>query len=155
MKRPSERQLDRLLARLPRTAAPPDLSRRVLASLDAAVARPSATHGWLLAAAAAAVALTVGLWLQPRSDPQPAAAETRALREEHRQLMEELESLKASLRDTESAPVLYLGGNEQFDLVLDLAPVWRDASDGGIRPAFLEAGGRPQAAADRRTGDGR
>ena len=69
--------------------------------------------------------------------------------------MQELESLKASLRDSQAAPVLYLGGNESVDLVLDLGPIWRDGTAGDFRPA-VHGGAEPLVGtADRRTGDRR
>lgn len=169
---PSERELERLLSELPRVSASPGFSRRVLAELDAP-AGPRRGRGWLLTAAAAAIALAVGLMLMPRARPQPpigtqsaqtqsaqiqsaqvAGAQTRALEREHRLLMEELEALKASLRDREPAPVLYLGGTEGLDLVLDLEPVWRGET-AGIRPAANRDTERPVAAVDRRRGEQR
>ena len=97
----------------------------------------------------------MGLWLLPRPAPEPSLADTRALREEHRQLMAELEALKASLRDNETAPVLYLGGSEKVDLVLDLRPVWSGETGIDPRRAVYEAGQRPIAASDRRRGERR
>jgi hypothetical protein len=146
--------LDSLLAELPRETAPSGFSRRVLADLD----RPAPRHtgySWLLIAAATASALAVGLWLLPRATPQPPLAETRTLQQEHRLLMEELESLKASIRQSQSAPVLYLGGNEDLDLVLDLAPVWQGEPTAGIRPAVYGGAQRPVTATDRHLGDRR
>ena len=155
---PSERELERLLAELPRVSASSGFSRRVLAELDAPVAPPSG-RGWLLAAGAAAIALAAGLLLLPRDMPGPPIAETsfaedRALEREHRLLAEELAALKASLHDSEPAPVLYLGGTEGLDLVLDLAPVW-DGETAGIRPTANRDTGRPVAAIDSRRGEQR
>lgn len=152
---PSERELERLLAELPRVSASPGFSRRVLAELEAPAASPG-RRGWRLAAAAgaAAIALAAGLWLLPRATPGPPLAETRALEQEHRLLMQELEALKASLRDDEPAPVLYLGGTEGLDLVLDLAPVWPGETT-RIRPAAARDAERPVAASHRGRGDRR
>ena len=149
---PSDRELDRLLAELPRESASPGFSRRVLADIDGP-ARPAAGRRWLMAAAATAVALAVGLWLLPRAPQSPSPAETRALQEEHQQLLRELDALKASLRQSQAAPVLYLGGNEHLDLVLDLGPVWQ--GEAGVRPAVYGAAERPLPAAERRRGDRR
>lgn len=148
---PSERELDRLLADLPRECASPGFSRRVLAG-RAAATRPGIARGWLLAAAAAA-ALGIVLWLAPRPAPQPSLATTRALQEEHRLLVQELESLKASLRDSQEAPLLYLAGSEELDLVLDLDPVWRQPA-AGFRPAVHGDAPRPVTPGDRPRGDG-
>ncbi|MFQ5349914.1 MAG: hypothetical protein ACE5EG_05670 [Thermoanaerobaculia bacterium] len=155
MTRPAtDRELDRLLAELPRETASPDFSRRVLRDLDR-TAGERTRHRGLLAAAAAAVALAVGILLLPRSTPHLPVAETRSLQEEHRLLMEELEVLKASLRDSQSAPVLYLGGNEHLDLVLDLGPVWQGELTAGIRPAVYSGAERPAPTGERRVGERR
>ena len=155
-RRPDDRELDRLLANLPRETASPGFSRRVLEQLDAP-ARARGRRPWLavVVAAAAAAILALGLWLLPRPAPEPSLVETRALREEHRQLMAELEALKASLRQSETAPVLYLGGNESVDLVLDLRPVWSGEAGLDARRAVYDAGQSPVAASDRRGGDRR
>lgn len=152
-RRPTDRELDRLLAKLPREAAPAGFSRRVLRGLEsrrAATARSTGpAAGWWMAATAVAAALAAALWLLPRPAAEPSPAEARALREEHRLLMQELQALKTSLHDTQAAPIIYLGGNETLDLVLDLAPVWEDATTLGQRPAVLGGADRPVPASDR------
>lgn len=145
----SDRQLDRLLAGLPREPAPRGFSRRVLADVAVSPRRRQGRR-WLLPAAVAAAALVAGLWLLPRAVPEAPKVTAGALEREHRLLMEELESLKASLRQDQVAPVLYLGGNESLDLVLDLEPVWRSA--GGARPATGGVATRPVVATDRSEG---
>ena len=157
---PSDRELDRLLADLPRPTASPSFTRRVLSALEAPTpTRPGARRRWLLAGAAAALAIVALLWvpLRGRVAPPP-ATEMGALREEHRLLMEELAALKASLRESE-APVLYLGGTESLDLVLDLGPIWGARGDPGVRPAALTPGGeaplRPRPAEKRNGGQPR
>ena len=154
--RPTDRELDRMLADLPRETASPGFSRRVLDDLDAA-GRRRAGRPWLLAAAAAAAAaLVVGIWLVPQGDPPPVPAETLALQEEHRRLVEELAELKASLRQGRAAaPVLYLGGNENVDLVLDLGPVWAGETAADVRPAVYQGGERPRPAGAPRRGERR
>ena len=144
---PSDGELDRLLSGLPRQSASAGFTGRVLASLDAP-ARRGVGRRWPLAAAAAA-ALAAGIWLLPRTAPPPPLAEAAALREEHRLMMEELESLKTSLRQSQAAPVLYLGGNEHLDLVLDLGPVWR------AEPAVQSGTRQAPTTAVMRTGDRR
>ena len=153
-RRPTDRDLDRLLAELPRETASAGFSRRVLDGLGRPAA-PRTGRRLLVAAAVAAGTLAVGVWLVPRPAPEPTLAETRALQEEHRRLVEELESLKASLRESRAAPVLYLGGNESVDLVLDLGPVWQGEPAGDFRPAVYEGAEAPVIPGDRRTGDRR
>ncbi len=141
--RPDDRQIDRLLAGLPRQAASPGFAGRVVAALEES-ARPRRSRSWLLAGVLATVLAAAGLWLTPRA-PSPRdrpddlrQADTGLMLEEHRRLTEELESLKTRLRATEP-PLLYLGGDEGLDLVLDLTPVLQPAAAGarrgGIRPA--------------------
>jgi hypothetical protein len=136
---PSERELDRLLAELPRVGASPSFRERVLAAIDRPpVWRRRRRLGLAVSTAAVAV-LAVVLWLVPRPRESPPAAELEALRAEHRELVDELAALRASLRDSE-APVLYLGGTEELDLVLDLRPIWSAEGAGAMRPAVLGAG---------------
>lgn len=149
-----DRDLDRLLADLPRQAASPGFSRRLLDHLDRPPRR-RASRAWLLAAAATAmVVLAVALWLAPHPGARPQQAEAAALEEEHRLLMEELAALKASLRSAQTAPVIYVGGNEQVDLVLDLGPIWQGEARPGVQPAAHE-GERVLSAADRLRGERR
>ena len=150
---PSDRDLDRLLAELPRQSASPGFAGRVLDGLEESAPRRIRHRSLLTAAAVLAAALAVAVWLLPQTAPERSLAETRALREEHRLLMEELESLKASIQESQTAPVLYLGGNEHLDLVLDLGPVWQGQPAAGTRPAVYGGSERPVVASERRTGD--
>ncbi len=125
-----DHDLDRsltLLSELPREPARPGFTGRVLARLDALETRPE-RPAWrrprMAFAAAALLAVTavtasVGI-VQVRADREADRAEARRvlreLRSEHDDLKHELESLSAP-------PVVYIGGNEQVDLVVDLSRV--------------------------------
>lgn len=111
-----------LLHELPREHAREGFTARVMAQLDA----PSQQKVWrqprlvFAAAALAAVVASAGI-LQVRSAHQEHLRDAKArkmlheLRSEHDSLKQELQSL--------SEPVVYLGGNEEMDLVVDLSRV--------------------------------
>jgi hypothetical protein len=132
-----DQHLERLLRELPREKARQGFTTRVLARLDAPPARGWWQVWWrtrLAAALLAAVvvsASTAGLVHYEQREAQQAARVARAqqllreLRAEHGQIKRELESLPAP-------PVVYLGGNEDMDLVVDLTQV-REGN--GVRPA--------------------
>jgi hypothetical protein len=85
---------------------------------------PAQRRAGTLALAGAALALIAGIVvLRNLGSPDAAelAREAQLIRQEQQTLAEELESLR--LRAAETAPVLYLGGDDEFDLVLDLAPL--------------------------------
>jgi hypothetical protein len=126
-----------LLRELPPATASADFTTRVLARLDRPArrpARPARRLAWT-AAAAAAIGLVAFAGLQ--LDRVWAAARTRAeltaLRSETSQLAGELQRLRQS--NAATSPVLYLGGDEQIDLVFDL----RRAARRGPAPKFQPA----------------
>jgi hypothetical protein len=129
-----DQHLGRLLRELPREKARQGFTTRVLARLDAAPAPRVWWRQRLATALIATLALsasTAGLVHYEHREAQRAARVARAqqllreLRAEHGQIKRELESLPAP-------PVMYLGGNEDMDLVVDLRQV-READ--GRRPA--------------------
>jgi hypothetical protein len=134
-----DQHLGRLLRELPREKARQGFTLRVLARLDAAPSR-GLPRGLLwrprLAAAFTALVMmsasTAGLVHYEQREAQRAARVARAqqllreLRAEHGQIKRELESLPAA------PPVVYLGGNEDMDLVVDMRQV-REGD--GMRPA--------------------
>lgn len=117
-----DHNLGQLLRELPREQARAGFTDRVLANVDA---RPE-PQTWrqprlvLATAALAAAVASVGI-LQVRADrhEEMRKAEARKilqeLRSEHQLLERELRSL--------SDPVVYVGGNEDVDLVVDLSRV--------------------------------
>jgi hypothetical protein len=115
--------LDQILSELPREQAREDFTARVLARLDA---QPPVSAIWrrprLVFAAATLVAIMASAGvlhvLQYRADQRQAEARRvlKELRSEHESLKQEFESLSAP-------PVVYVGGNEKVDLVVDLSRV--------------------------------
>jgi hypothetical protein len=127
-----DQHLGRLLRELPREKARQGFTPRVLARLDQA---PPARMRWQprLAAALLAAAVVAGSVMRyERTVAQRAAKVARAeqllreLRAEHGAIKRELDALP------QAPPVLYLGGTEDMDLVVDLRQV-REA--GGARTA--------------------
>ena len=113
-------RLRRALRSLPAPATRPDFTGRVLARLDATgAAMGSPAPRWAAAAAAALLVAGLGAWSLDRGTRQARRAEVLALRDDAARLEQEIEALA---RESErSAPVLYLGGTEEVDLVLDLS----------------------------------
>ena len=134
--------LDEALAGLEPETASPGFTRRVVAALEHGEQRRAPAFGVRAFAAAATATVALGVFLGSRSEPPLAeiAAERESLRREHGELLRELESLRSMAR--ESGPVLYLGSEQDTDLVLDLAPLLQPPSS-GTRPASLEASDRP------------
>ncbi len=121
-----------LLRELPREQARPGFTARVLHRLDAPERRRSIP--WRVPRLALATALTVvlavtaGVLVKERRDAVANARAERALAEiraEHAQLEREVQDLS-------QPPVIYLGGNEDVDLVLDLGKV---RGSEGAKPA--------------------
>jgi hypothetical protein len=115
-----DHRLGDLLRELPREHARPGFTARVLNRLDAPEPRrvPRPALAWA-AVATMAVAITAGVWMDARRDALEARRAQRALAEiraEHERLAQEVEELS-------QPPVIYLGGNEEVDLVLDLGKV--------------------------------
>jgi hypothetical protein len=114
--------LGRALRKLEVEKASPGFTSRVMHELESRRSHPRRRARRLaFAAAVALVAGIVGLWNLGSPDAAELAREAQLIRHEQQTLAEELESLR--LRAAETAPVLYLGGDDEFDLVLDLAPL--------------------------------
>lgn len=121
----NDERLGELLRELPREQARHGFTARVLARLDGAPAavRPA----WLRPAAVAAAlvlalaAIPLGIHFGRPSEPDRAEAARilRELRAEHQRLELELKNLSPE------APVLYLGGDENVQLILDVSRVPR------------------------------
>lgn len=118
-----DHNLRQLLRDMPREQARTGFTSRVLAGLDAGP-RPRSGQTWRqprLVLATAALAAVVGSagFLQVRADrhEEMRKAEARKILQE---LRSEHESLERELRSL-SEPVIYVGGNEDVDLVVDLS----------------------------------
>ncbi len=129
--------LERALRALPREGASTDFTDRVLRGLATRGPARRPALRWSLAAAATALVLLAGLLGLSQRQREQGALATRAqqLREEHRQLQDELTALRQVVDENPS--VIYLGGNESVDLVFDLAPVASRPEAGRARPAVF------------------
>jgi anti-sigma factor RsiW len=120
------RQITELLRELPREQARPGFTARVLDRLDAPPRTTTPRWSFRLplataAAVLAAVAISAGVltdWQARGRESRKAQAQQalQEIRAEHGRLEQELQEM------TES-PVVYLGGDENVDLVLDLGKV--------------------------------
>jgi hypothetical protein len=122
-----DHRLGDLLRELPREPARPGFTARVLNRLEAPERR-RALPRLALAGALATLAITAGVLVDARRDAREAIQARRALQEiraEHGRLQREIQELS-------QPPVMYLGGNENVDLVLDLGQV---GGTEGAKPA--------------------
>jgi hypothetical protein len=113
-----DHRLGDLLRELPRESARPGFTTRVLQRLEAPERRRSMPR-LALAGALAVLTVTTGVLVDARRDALEAVRAQRALAEiraEHGRLEREVQELSRP-------PVVYLGGNENVDLVLDLGKV--------------------------------
>jgi hypothetical protein len=147
-------ELGQVLRSLPREEAGADFTARVLARLEAG-ARPSpggtllsfpaerrrlpSWSGWLMAAAAL---LVVGLGLrewQHRQEVDETLRRIAELRGQYQELASELDELRRE--NATSRPVVYVGGTENVDFVVDLARLSEKQKD----PAKDDAESRRKA----------
>ncbi len=126
-----DHRLGDLLRELPREQARPGFTARVVHRLDAPARRRGLVPRLALATALAAVlTVTAGGLVSARRDAAAQAQARQALAEiraEHARLEREVEDLS-------QPPVVYLGGNEDVDLVLDLGRV--RGSEGATPAAY-------------------
>jgi hypothetical protein len=108
------------LRSLPAAVPGPAFTVRVLARLDRPRrTRPRPVPAWVAAGLTVAV-LVGGLWgVAAGRDAWQRQQRRAALRAESKALARELAALRAEA--TKPAPLLYIGGNEQVDVVLDLS----------------------------------
>ncbi len=123
-----DHNLGPMLRELPRESAREEFTSRVLARLDAREVQEPAM--WrrprLVFAAAALVAVIASAGVFQAFQYQAGRAE-EIRRAEARRLLHELRSehdnLKQEFESLSAPPVVYVGGNEQVDLVVDLSRV--------------------------------
>jgi len=138
----NDQELSEILRALPKERVGEDFTARLLARLDASPAVTSSTVSPRRFALAAALCLAVlgggivGAWHWQRVEARrEALAELEELRGEQRALEHELAELVALTR---SDPVVYLGGSEEVDLVIDLGNLAR-RRQGSAVPARLSS----------------
>lgn len=123
-----------LLRELPREQARPDFTAQVLERLPSPkrVSRPSARLVLALAAVLAVATVSAGILIER----QAAARQSRDA--QARQVLDDLRAehgrLRRELREISQPPVVYIGGNEDVDLVLDLGQV--RAAEGATPAAY-------------------
>ena len=127
-----DHRLGDLLRELPREHAHPGFTARVMKSLDSPErAAPRSPRLALAASAAVAILAMAGVLIDRQAGPRDPIRTLQAeqalqeLRAEHGRLRQELQELS-------QPPVVYIGGNEDVDLVLDLGQV-RESE--GAKPA--------------------
>ena len=126
-----DHRLGDLLRELPREQARPGFTARVLHRLDTPARRRSIPRLALATALTVVLAVTAGLLIDARRDALANARAERALAEiraEHARLEREVQEL------SDPPSVVYLGGNEDVDLVLDLGKV--RGSEGATPAAY-------------------
>lgn len=117
-----DHNLGQLLRELPREQARAGFTARVLENLDAKPEpRTWRTPRMVFATAALVAAVASAGILQIRADRQEELRKAEA-RKVLQELRSEHESLERELRSL-SDPVVYVGGNEDVDLVVDLSRV--------------------------------
>ena len=117
-----DHNLGPLLRDLPRERARAGFTARVMARLDDPAPKPWRQPRLVFATAAlAAVVASAGI-LQVHSGRQEALrnAEARRMLQE---LRSEHDSLKQELQSLSEPPVVYVGGDEEVDLVVDLSRI--------------------------------
>lgn len=131
---------------LPRQKASHDFTGGVLAALDQrSPARPGRYHhGWVWATASSVLLvalLVIGFGYQrQRAAEQAYQEQVEQLRSRYRQLLDEVATIRREAETPDTR--VYLGGDDQLDLMLDLGrhPVFpegnRDRQD--VRPASWE-----------------
>jgi cell division protein FtsB len=126
-----DHRLGDLLRELPREQARPGFTARVLHRLDAPRRRRLIPRLALATALTAVLSVTAGLLIDARRDALANARAERALAE----IRAEHARLKREIRELSDPPsVVYLGGNEDVDLVLELGKV--RGSEGATPAAY-------------------
>jgi hypothetical protein len=118
-----DHRLGDLLRELPREQARPGFTARVLQRLEAPERR-FRPHPVLAAAIAALllVAVSAGVLIDRQAGSREAIKKAEA-RQILRELRAEHGRLERQFREMSQPPVVYIGGNEDVDLVLDLGKV--------------------------------
>ena len=125
------------LGALPPVTASAAFTERVLARVRAPHDSPATaafSRGWLLFATSLALVSVFAAWQWERRERRREwLGQVEAMRQETRSLGAELSALRAA----ERAPVVYLGGDETVDWILDLEPLQQNQA-GAASPARIE-----------------
>jgi uncharacterized protein YaeQ len=136
-----DRRMDELLRTLPKERAREDFTSGLIQRLDSG-APPRQRMRFALAMAAAAVLLaaaSIGVWWWQQSDKEELKEQIAQLRVEHQALTQELSQMRR--QSTSIRPVLYLGGDERMDYVLDLNKLVRRRQAGSHEVPIKYTGG--------------
>ena len=126
----NDRELRDALRSLPAPRASRDFTASVLRRLDGRRFRPWGVQPrWVLTVASLALAVAAGWW---GVDRHREIVERQALVRESTRLEQEIEALRREIASVK--PVVYVGGTEDVDFVLDLS---RFEPSGAVRPAGL------------------
>ena len=135
----NDSQFDRELSRALQTGpeqVSSEFNRRVLARLEEPSQRRPLLRPAFAAAALLLFVLGAAIALRLERAPQiDQATQREALLDEYRAL--ELELREIRQLTSQRRPSLYLGGDESFDLMYDLATYQNDRSSDGAHPASL------------------
>ncbi len=134
----NENRLSEAFESLPREQAGPAFTTAVLRRLEAPPRRRALAPLRLAAAVACLLAVVLGghqLWNE--SQRQQSLARLEVMRVERRALEVEMRQLRRMAAD--ARPVVYLGGNDDLDLVLDLSRLASRGSRGEMRPASFDS----------------
>ena len=124
-----DHRLGNLLKEIPREHARPGFTARVMNRQDAPEQRGALIPRFALSAALALfLAVTAGVLIQARREAVADAQARQALAE----IRAEHTRLEREVQDLSQPSVVYLGGNEDVDLVLDLG---RTGGTEGAKPA--------------------
>ena len=120
----------RALRELPREEASDRFTTEVMERLDARSATPS-VGGWLwIPATAVLLALAVGI---PALSELGQRRRTAEIQQQALALERKLAQIKTDY--SKDRAIVYLGGDDQVDLVLDLLPLAENLASGDVRPA--------------------
>lgn len=118
-----EDHVGRMLRELPRETARPGFTQRVLARLDQPAQSAASPRVWRLRLAAAMALLAVVSAGVVRYEQVRETARKAERTAEARQALQEIRAehdrLERELRALSEPPVIYLGGDERLDLVVD------------------------------------
>ena len=131
-----DHSVGRLLRELPRETARPGFTQRVLARLDEPARATAPRAAWRLRLAVATMTAVVVALVASAGVARYEHARDAARNAEARRLLQEIRAehdrIEQELRALSEPPVVYIGGDERLDLVVDLN---RIPAEDGPEPA--------------------